>query len=87
MEQFKARFPEQAKNLQSWEVLLQAVRSHRSYRMALRNSKGPCIPAQCVGFFFSLPSFSCLNVAIQGSSYVRPHSHPRGKSRDRRIPP
>ncbi|KAG5648007.1 hypothetical protein DXG03_007041 [Asterophora parasitica] len=45
MEQFKAKGPEQAKNLQSWDVLLQAFRAHRAYRLALRNSKGACIPA------------------------------------------
>ncbi|KAF9044714.1 ras GEF [Hymenopellis radicata] len=45
MEQFKARCPEQAKNLQSWDVLLQHIRSHRAYRLALRNTKGACIPA------------------------------------------
>jgi hypothetical protein len=31
--------------LQSWDVLLQQTRARRSYRMALRNSKGACIPA------------------------------------------
>lgn len=45
MEQFKTRSPEQAKNLQSWDVLLQHIRAHRAYRLALRNSKGACIPA------------------------------------------
>ncbi|KAF5355854.1 hypothetical protein D9756_003782 [Leucocoprinus leucothites] len=45
MELFKSRSPEQAKNLQSWEVLLQQLRAHRAYRLALRNSKGSCIPA------------------------------------------
>ncbi|KNZ79563.1 Ras guanine nucleotide exchange factor P [Termitomyces sp. J132] len=45
MEQFKAKSPDQAKNLQSWDVLLQHIRSHRAYRLALRNSKGACIPA------------------------------------------
>lgn len=45
MEQFKSKSPEQAKNLQSWDVLLQHIRSHRAYRLALRNTKGPCIPA------------------------------------------
>ncbi|KAJ6610889.1 ras guanine nucleotide exchange factor domain-containing protein [Mycena sp. CBHHK59/15] len=45
MEQFKARSPDQAKNLQSWDVLLQQIRSHRAYRLALRNTKGACIPA------------------------------------------
>jgi len=45
MEQLKARAPESAKNLMSWDLLLQQIRSHRSYRLALRNSKGACIPA------------------------------------------
>uniref|UniRef100_A0A0W0G3J5 Ras GEF n=1 Tax=Moniliophthora roreri TaxID=221103 RepID=A0A0W0G3J5_MONRR len=45
MERFKARSPEQAKNLQSWDVLLQHIRAHRAYRLALRNTKGACIPA------------------------------------------
>jgi len=45
MEEFKARSPDQAKNLRSWDVLLQQIRSHRAYRLALRNSKGACIPA------------------------------------------
>ncbi|KAF8216221.1 ras guanine nucleotide exchange factor domain-containing protein [Mycena galopus ATCC 62051] len=48
MEQFKAKSPDQAKNLQSWDVLLQQIRSHRAYRLALRNTKGACIPALCV---------------------------------------
>ncbi|KIM48182.1 hypothetical protein M413DRAFT_61272, partial [Hebeloma cylindrosporum] len=30
MEQFKARSPDQAKNLMSWDLLLQQIRSHRS---------------------------------------------------------
>ncbi|KAE9411110.1 ras GEF [Gymnopus androsaceus JB14] len=45
MEKFKQRAPEQAKALQSWDVLLQAIRAHRAYRLALRNTKGACIPA------------------------------------------
>ncbi|KAJ7092750.1 ras guanine nucleotide exchange factor domain-containing protein [Mycena epipterygia] len=45
MEHFKAKSPDQAKNLQSWDVLLQQIRSHRAYRLALRNTKGACIPA------------------------------------------
>lgn len=55
MEQFKAKSPDQAKNLQSWDVLLQHIRAHRAYRLALRNSKGACIPAlyvMCVFFIF-----------------------------------
>jgi hypothetical protein len=50
MEQFKAKSPEQAKNLQSWDVLLQQIRAHRAYRLALRNTKGACIPALSVRF-------------------------------------
>jgi hypothetical protein len=45
MEIFKAKAPEHAKNLQSWDLLLQHIRAHRSYRMALKNTKGACIPA------------------------------------------
>ncbi|KAI0271372.1 ras guanine nucleotide exchange factor domain-containing protein [Gloeopeniophorella convolvens] len=33
------------KHLQSWDLLFNSTGSHRSYRMALRNSKGACIPA------------------------------------------
>jgi hypothetical protein len=52
MEQFKTRFPDHDKNLRSWDVLLQQVRAHRSYRLALRNSKGACIPAMSVSSHF-----------------------------------
>ncbi|PFH54496.1 hypothetical protein AMATHDRAFT_70 [Amanita thiersii Skay4041] len=45
MEAFKAKNTEQYKTLQSWEVLFKPLRSHRAYRMALKNSKGGCIPA------------------------------------------
>ncbi|PPQ64266.1 hypothetical protein CVT24_008404 [Panaeolus cyanescens] len=45
MENFKQKSPDAAKNLMSWDVLLQQIRSHRAYRLALRNSKGACIPA------------------------------------------
>ncbi|KAK7058945.1 hypothetical protein VNI00_001569 [Paramarasmius palmivorus] len=45
MERFRVKSPEQAKNLQSWDVLLQHIRAHRAYRLALRNTKGACIPA------------------------------------------
>jgi hypothetical protein len=44
-ELFRRTLPDHHKYLRSWEVLLQAVRSHRTYRLALRNSKGACIPA------------------------------------------
>jgi len=42
---FKSKSPDASKNLMSWDVLLQQIRAHRAYRMALRNSKGGCIPA------------------------------------------
>ncbi|KAJ3824976.1 ras guanine nucleotide exchange factor domain-containing protein [Lentinula raphanica] len=45
MEKFKQRAPDSAKALRSWDVLLQAIRAHRAYRMALRNTKGATIPA------------------------------------------
>ncbi|KAF4605237.1 hypothetical protein EYR40_004020 [Pleurotus pulmonarius] len=45
LEKFNRDSPEQTKNLRSWEVLLQAMRSHRAYRLALRNTKGACVPA------------------------------------------
>jgi hypothetical protein len=45
MELLRQKSPEHAKNLQSWDLLFQSRRSHRAYRMALRNTKGACIPA------------------------------------------
>ncbi|KAF9652036.1 ras GEF [Thelephora ganbajun] len=45
MEIFKQRALEAYKSYQSWDLLFQAIRSHRAYRMALRNTKGACIPA------------------------------------------
>ncbi|KAI0963551.1 hypothetical protein AcW1_000596 [Taiwanofungus camphoratus] len=45
LEIFRTRSPEGWKTFQSWDQLLQSVRSHQKYRMALRNSKGACIPA------------------------------------------
>lgn len=48
MELFRAKCPEQGKNFKSFDVLLQQNRAHRAYRLALRNSKGACIPAVCV---------------------------------------
>jgi hypothetical protein len=47
-DQFKTRAPDLHKTFQSWDILFQAARSHRAYRMALRSSKGACIPALCV---------------------------------------
>ncbi|KAI0068347.1 ras GEF [Artomyces pyxidatus] len=45
MVMFQQKNPALYKHLQSWDLLLQSARSHRSYRMALRNTKGACIPA------------------------------------------
>ncbi|KAH6917361.1 ras guanine nucleotide exchange factor domain-containing protein [Coprinopsis sp. MPI-PUGE-AT-0042] len=45
MKRFKAEAPDSAKHLGSFDLLLQQVRAHRSYRMALKNTKGSCIPA------------------------------------------
>ena len=42
---FKSKYTQQYKLFQSYDQLLQATRSHAKYRLALRNSKGPCIPA------------------------------------------
>ncbi|TBU48354.1 ras GEF [Dichomitus squalens] len=45
LELLRTRFSEHWKNFQQWDQLLQSVRSHQKYRMALRNTKGACIPA------------------------------------------
>lgn len=45
MEQFKTKAPDHYKNLLSWDVLLQHRGAHQAYRMALKNTKGACIPA------------------------------------------
>ncbi|KAH9946633.1 ras GEF [Amylocystis lapponica] len=45
LDMFKKNAPEHWKSFQSWDQLLQSVRSHQRYRMALRNTKGACIPA------------------------------------------
>jgi len=45
LELFRSRSPEPWKSFQSFDQLLQSVRSHQKYRMALRNTAGPCIPA------------------------------------------
>ncbi|EKM61029.1 uncharacterized protein PHACADRAFT_247338 [Phanerochaete carnosa HHB-10118-sp] len=42
---FKRKENRQYKLLQSFDQLLQAMRAHSKYRLALRNSKGACIPA------------------------------------------
>ncbi|KAI6031828.1 ras guanine nucleotide exchange factor domain-containing protein [Pisolithus microcarpus] len=45
METFKSKYPDHYKNLLSWDVLLQHRGAHQAYRMALKNTKGACIPA------------------------------------------
>lgn len=45
METFKSKYPDHYKNLLSWDVLLQQRGAHQAYRMALKNTKGACIPA------------------------------------------
>ncbi|CAL1695877.1 unnamed protein product [Somion occarium] len=42
---YRAKNPSSWKTFQSFDQLLQSVRSHQKYRMALRNTKGACIPA------------------------------------------
>ncbi|KAI0335287.1 ras GEF [Cubamyces sp. BRFM 1775] len=41
----RTKSSEHWKSFQQWDQLLQSVRSHQKYRMALRNTKGVCIPA------------------------------------------
>ena len=48
LELLRTKSSEHWKNFQQWDQLLQSVRSHQKYRMALRNTKGACIPALCV---------------------------------------
>ena len=45
MELFRTKTPDLHKTFKSWDILFQAIRSHRAYRMALKSSKGACIPA------------------------------------------
>ena len=48
LELLRTKSSEHWKNFQQWDQLLQSVRSHQKYRMALRNTKGACIPALLV---------------------------------------
>ncbi|KAH9849775.1 ras GEF [Lenzites betulinus] len=41
----RTKSAEHWKSFQQWDQLLQSTRSHQKYRMALRNTKGSCIPA------------------------------------------
>ncbi|KIK31774.1 hypothetical protein CY34DRAFT_19584 [Suillus luteus UH-Slu-Lm8-n1] len=45
MEIFKNKTPDHYKNFLSWDVLLRQRGAHHAYRMALRSTKGACIPA------------------------------------------
>ncbi|KAL1951959.1 hypothetical protein VTO73DRAFT_1108 [Trametes versicolor] len=45
LELLRTKSAEHWKSFQQWDQLLQSVRSHQKYRMALRNTKGACIPA------------------------------------------
>ena len=47
MEIFKSKTELHKKYLSS-DILLRTTGSHQSYRMALRNTKGPCIPSMLV---------------------------------------
>lgn len=73
MEQFKTRSPDQAKNLKSWDLLLQQIRSHRSYRLALRNSKGACIPALWVLIALRKNEIQHFRREVHMSDLIRAH--------------
>ncbi|KAI0651839.1 ras GEF [Trametes meyenii] len=45
LELLRTKSADHWKSFQQWDQLLQSVRSHQKYRMALRNTKGACIPA------------------------------------------
>ncbi|KAI9063050.1 ras GEF [Trametes sanguinea] len=45
LELLRTKSAEHWKSFQQWDQLLQSVRSHQKYRMALRNTRGACIPA------------------------------------------
>lgn len=47
---FKAKSEKLSKTWKSWDLLLDSSRSHRLYRLALRHTEHPCIPALYVGF-------------------------------------
>ena len=74
MEAFKAKSPDHLKNLQSWDVLLQQTRAHRSYRMALRNSRGACIPALLIesSFLFNICTNFCVR-EVHMSDLIKAH--------------
>ncbi|KAG2744218.1 ras GEF [Suillus brevipes Sb2] len=42
---FQNKTPDHYKNFLSWDVLLRQRGAHHAYRMALKNTKGTCIPA------------------------------------------
>ena len=45
MEMLLSTFPDHARSLQSWDLLLRQVNSHRAYRLALEGPIEACIPA------------------------------------------
>ena len=51
MEIFKTKIDLHKKYLSS-DILLRTTEAHQSYRMALRNTKGPCIPSLYAVTFF-----------------------------------
>jgi hypothetical protein len=70
---FQENNPKLHKHLQSWELLFNSTGSHRSYRMALRNSKGPCIPALWVKLPNFVPSTHTGNREVHKLDLIRAH--------------
>lgn len=70
MEIFKTK--ELYKKYLSSDILMRTAGAHQSYRLALRNTKGPCIPCLFV-IHCALPQFRFSDVLLlQGSAYIRP---------------
>lgn len=63
MEIFRNKNESLGKTFQSFDQLLQAVRSHQKYRLALRNTKGACIPA-LYGCLFELFPVTCIDTVV-----------------------
>jgi hypothetical protein len=45
MESFRKHSPDGSKLLRSWDVLFQSSGGHKAYRLALKNTAAPCVPA------------------------------------------
>lgn len=75
MDLFRQKNPEAWKSYQSWDLLFQAVRSHRAYRMALRNTKGACIPALSVDLLVIMRNFvlTSVNREVHLLDLIRAH--------------